>query len=206
MTLFQFFLRQHLIAFDFFMTCSNCKSLTSNSECENWTWGQWELRTVQSEQPDGKQPAMELSAWESNPCAAVCTKHLFLKVWKRAGGIVDRKGGLQGWGLSERLGASSAFISPTNSYTLNTSQQLQNLLTGKSPTQIFIAFWANPITSGEVSDTGNGNDNLQWLRTPWVTATISFWWERGMKKGAAADGKGSVPLRENIFPSDSTAS
>lgn len=68
MILFQFFSGQHLITFNFFMTCSNFKPLTSTSEYESWTWGQWDLKIVQSEQPDGKQPTMELFSGESGSC------------------------------------------------------------------------------------------------------------------------------------------
>lgn len=181
----------HLIAFDFFMTCSNFKPTTSNSRCENWTWGLWELKTVQSEQPEGKEPTMELFAWESNSSLGchIHKLHLFLKV-------MDRKRGLKlKDGEQPQLSAINFHLT-TKSYTLSTRQQLRNPLTAKTPTQMFVPFWANPVSSGEVSYTGNGN--LQWLRTPWVTATIFSWGEMGLKLQQDQREKGLCPS-ERIY-------
>lgn len=114
-------------------------------------------------------------AWESNSSLGchIHKLHLFLKVMDRKRGFAKLKDGEQ-----PQLSAINFHLT-TKSYTLSTRQQLRNPLTAKTPTQMFVPFWANPISSGEVSYTGNGN--LQWLRTPWVTATISSQGERGLK-------------------------
>lgn len=48
-------------------------------------------------------------------------------------------------------------------------------------TQNIYLLHSEKITSPLGSYTGKVNDNLQWSRTPWVTATILFWGGRGIK-------------------------
>lgn len=114
--------------------------------------------------------------------------------------IFEGNGQKEGICKAERWGAASAFSHQLSShhqnYTLSTRQQLRNPLTAKTPTQMFVPFWANPVSSWEVSYTGNGN--LQWLRTPWVTATISSQGERGLKLQQDQREKGLCPS-ERIF-------
>ena len=142
--LFQFFLQQYLIAYDFnfLMRCSNFKLSSSDSEYVSWTCGLWELKIVQSELPNGKQAIMELFAWETSSCLCcqVDKLCLFFKMWKRIGGILYRKSRFgKAWipwkilsGLSFQ---PSTFISPTDSYAsiskVSRGQQLYSPLTEK---------------------------------------------------------------------------
>lgn len=167
------------------MTCSNFKCSTSNSEYENWTWEQWELNNqMENSQPWncllGNQELLVLSCGQ--------TKFIFQSMKKRRRNSVQKEGPLKDWEQSQ--------LSASKSYTLSTSQLLQITQTGRTPTQIFVTCWANPITFGEVSNTGNGNEHLQWSRTPWVTATILFWGEKVLNCSSSRCKGVCTPLRE----------
>lgn len=165
MILFQFFLR-HLI-FSWHVMTLTARLLTQNMKIEHEASGDWTTR------------------WKTANHGTVCLgiKQLPVLSWGQTGLIfqymkkrrssAQEEGALKDWEQPQ--------LWATKSYTQSTSQQLQNPLTGTTPTQIFAALWANPISSGEVSYTENGNDHLQGSRTPWVTATTSFWGERGIK-------------------------
>lgn len=150
------------------------------------------MRSVGTEQPDGKQPTMELFAWESSSC--LCCVHklgLFFKVWKkkRRRNSVQKERALKDWEQPQLLA--------TKSSTLSTSQQLQNPLTGQAPTPIFVTFWANPSALG-------GELHRKWQWAPAVTHnTLShcshpILGTKGRSSAAAADVNGSVPS-ERIY-------
>lgn len=152
------------------------------------------MRSVGTEQPDGKQPTMELFAWESSSC--LCCVHklgLFFKVWKkkRRRNSVQKERALKDWEQPQ--------LPATTSSTLSTSQQLQNPLTGQAPTPIFVTLWANPSALG-------GELHRKWQWAPAVTHnTLShcshlILGTKGRSSAAAADVNGSVPLWENRFP------
>lgn len=187
--LFQFFL-QHLIAFDFFMTCKNFKHSISNSEYENWTWGQWELKTVWT------------TRWKSANHGTVClgikqlpvlscgqTTLIFQSMKKRRRNIVQKEGlgTLKDWEQSQ----FSALIFHFTPQKLHAKHQSATWEPSdwKNPDKYLLHSEQIPSPLGRWV-TGNGNDHLQWSGTPWVTATILFW--------GAADVKGSVPS-ERIY-------
>lgn len=100
-----------------------------------------EVKIVQSEQPDGKQPTMELLV-----CAVMWTNCAYFSRYEKEE-EVQKEGGLSKSGSSLSF-QPSALISPTKSYTPGKSQQLQNPLTGEgSSTQHIYLFHPEPIPS-----------------------------------------------------------
>lgn len=187
MILFQFLSGQHLITFDFFMTCSNFKPLTSNLEYESWTWGQWDLKIVQSEQPDGEQPTTELFAGESGSSCGQTTL-IFQNLKKRRRNTAQNEGvwktgdPMEDWEQSQLSAINFHFLHQLwrcFSQAKHKSATLEPYNWKK--TQNIYLLHSEKITSLLGSYTGKVNDNLQWSRTPWVTATILFWGGRGIK-------------------------
>lgn len=149
--------------------CNNFKHSTSNSEYENWTWGQ-------------NSPVWTTRWKTANHGAACLCCHvdklcLFFKVWKRGGGT-ERGGTLKEWEQSQLSAISSHFThQKLHTRKKSATSEPPDWRGLQHTTHLSVPSWANPITSY----TANGNDHLKWPRTPWVTATISFWGEQGIK-------------------------